>query len=179
MRAYLGHVNARAPCNEVLPRTGAVGALFLGGAQASSRENLEVCSIAAMVQTAKGLESFYPLLGKRLAGFEAEGALEVLRTEWDDVGSQVLSGLGDAVRFVHRHRAKGSNVLVSCAQGKSRSTSLVVAYLLATSQSASVQEALQHTQSKRAIAEPNPGFMAQLHTFHKSEELKELKEELK
>jgi hypothetical protein len=49
--------------------------------------------------------------------------------------------------------------------GISRSTTVVMAYLIATSQM-TPQEALTAVRAKRAIVRPNRGFMSQLHEYH-------------
>jgi hypothetical protein len=49
--------------------------------------------------------------------------------------------------------------------GISRSTTVVIAYLVATTRM-TPREALATIQSKRAIVRPNAGFMAQLDTYH-------------
>ncbi len=50
--------------------------------------------------------------------------------------------------------------------GKSRSTSFVLAYLM-MDKGLNLKDAVELTRSKRAIAEPNPGFMIQLKAFEK------------
>ena len=49
--------------------------------------------------------------------------------------------------------------------GISRSATVVMAYLIATSQM-TPQEALAAVRTKRAIVRPNRGFMSQLHEYH-------------
>lgn len=49
--------------------------------------------------------------------------------------------------------------------GISRSATVVMAYLIATSQM-TPQEALAAVRAKRAIVRPNRGFMSQLHEYH-------------
>ena len=52
-------------------------------------------------------------------------------------------------------------VLVHCAQGISRSASVVAAYLIAA-YACSPEQAVKWVQGKRLCAQPNPGFVAQL-----------------
>jgi len=54
-----------------------------------------------------------------------------------------------------------TRVLVHCAQGVSRSVSVVAAFLI-SQYGWSPAEAIQYIQTKRRIAEPNPGFVGQL-----------------
>lgn len=53
------------------------------------------------------------------------------------------------------------NVFVHCAQGKSRSPSVVIAYLI-RKRGMSLKEALTHVQKCRPVVYPNSGFMEQL-----------------
>jgi protein-tyrosine phosphatase len=61
--------------------------------------------------------------------------------------------------------SRSNRVLVHCVMGISRSTTVVIAYLIATSQMTPL-EALAAVRAKRAIVRPNRGFMAQLHEYH-------------
>jgi len=58
------------------------------------------------------------------------------------------------------------NASAYALQGKSRSSAVVVAYLLALRQFDSVGAALAFVQTRRAMAQPNPGFMALLEGMH-------------
>jgi len=58
-----------------------------------------------------------------------------------------------------------TGVLVHCMQGKSRSASLVAAYLM-KEQGYSPEEAISLMQSKRPIVDPNSGFREQLQRFN-------------
>jgi dual specificity phosphatase 12 len=55
---------------------------------------------------------------------------------------------------------------VNSAAGKSRSATVVAAYLMATHK-IDVEEALARIRKVRPFAEPNDGFMEQLELFHK------------
>eukprot|EP01063_Lacrimia_lanifica_P032754 TRINITY_DN5651_c0_g3_i1.p1 TRINITY_DN5651_c0_g3~~TRINITY_DN5651_c0_g3_i1.p1 ORF type:complete len:230 (+),score=97.19 TRINITY_DN5651_c0_g3_i1:75-764(+) len=179
VEAYVAFLNTKQPCNTVLDAAGGQGKLLLGGVAGCGEKNVEKHGIKAIVQCAKGLEGFYPLFGKSIGKMEADGVVVVLRMPWDDVSGQELVDLPAAVRFIHTHRAGGANVLVNCAQGKSRSSSLVIAYLLAAAPdlAPSVDAALTFVRSKRSIAEPNPGFAAQLVKYAASPDLAALKKE--
>jgi len=84
--------------------------------------------------------------------------------------------LREAVMFIENGRAQG-NVAVHCAQGKSRSTTIVVAYLMAKLK-LGADGALKVVKSKRPEAEPNPAFMAQLREFQLSSDLEQLRRQL-
>lgn len=57
-------------------------------------------------------------------------------------------------------------MLVHCFAGKSRSTSVVLAWLL-QDQGMRLQDALALVQARRAGAQPNSGFLAQLASFER------------
>ena len=70
--------------------------------------------------------------------------------------------------------------MCSYAQGKSRSATAVIAYLMACHDSKGVEfeEALCIVQEQRKMAEPNPTFTNLLKTFGKSSALRDLRQEL-
>ncbi|CAH1426903.1 unnamed protein product [Lactuca virosa] len=68
--------------------------------------------------------------------------------------------------FIEEAKRTGG-VLVHCFVGRSRSVTIVVAYLM-KKHGMSVSEALQLVKSKRSVASPNSGFMSQLHNYEKS-----------
>jgi hypothetical protein len=64
-------------------------------------------------------------------------------------------------------------VLIHCSQGVSRSTTLLIAFLMWRSDHA-YDEVFQHVKAKRGVANPNIGFICQVwpsltnHVHHKS-----------
>ena len=80
--------------------------------------------------------------------------------EWvDDAGFELpLRDILDAVAYVRAHVAKGSPVVINCAQGKSRSATVATAYVMA-SRDLDVESALALVKARRPFSQPNPGFM--------------------
>lgn len=70
---------------------------------------------------------------------------------------------------MHRVRRAGKGVYVHCAQGRSRSTTVVVAYLC-WMYGDSVETAMQNITAKRQMAQPNEGFLDQLVTFFQTQQ---------
>ena len=70
----------------------------------------------------------------------------------------------------------GNSCLIHCAQGKSRSVAIAITFI-ALAESISIDVALENVQKCRKMADPNPGFMDQLHTFERNDVFKELKKE--
>ena len=138
-------------------------ALWHGGYLACKAESLAEMGVNRVVATAKGLEAFFVKWGKSLSALEDDG-LVIHRVEWIDAESQELGQeeIANAVSFMTDALASGHSVLVFCAQGKSRSTALVIAFLLTTIRSLTYDDALAWVRSARPLAEPNPGFERQL-----------------
>eukprot|EP00123_Amoebidium_parasiticum_P009963 comp19808_c0_seq2/m.23792 comp19808_c0_seq2/g.23792 ORF comp19808_c0_seq2/g.23792 comp19808_c0_seq2/m.23792 type:complete len:218 (-) comp19808_c0_seq2:483-1136(-) len=70
--------------------------------------------------------------------------------------------------FIHQARAGGGTVLVHCIAGVSRSTTIVVAYMMAVT-SLGWDQALTTVQASRSVASPNSGFRTQLIEYGKGE----------
>ncbi|CAI8585003.1 unnamed protein product [Vicia faba] len=73
----------------------------------------------------------------------------------------------ECFEFIDEAKKKGGHVLVHCYAGKSRSVTIIVAYLM-KSRGMGLSEALQHVKNKRPKAAPNRGFIRQLEDFEKS-----------
>jgi len=114
---------------------------------------------------------------------EKKGVIEVLRLGWDDeVADQKIwistpyDQIEESVLFIEKHLKMGNNVVIHCAQGKSRSGTVLIAYIMAKKKNMSYQQALQYGKSKRNILQPNPIFEKQLIEFERSSNLKTLRE---
>ena len=147
------------------------GCLYLGGyASVLNRTFLTAHNITGIVNTAKGLEMFGPRWVNGLAKVKDSG-IQCLELNWIDSEEQEVSAsdLTRTVEFMRRHRDNG-NVLVHCAQGKSRSTTVVCAFLMAEDPAVftTPHDALTFVKTKRVMAQPNRHFMKQLQTHHKN-----------
>ncbi|KAJ0928792.1 putative phosphoric monoester hydrolase [Helianthus annuus] len=72
----------------------------------------------------------------------------------------------DCFGFINEAKRTGS-VLVHCFAGRSRSATVVVAYLMKTHGMRS-SKALNLVKSKRSVVAPNAGFILQLQSYEKS-----------
>merc|ERR1711976_748877 len=72
-----------------------------------------------------------------------------------------------AIQWMDQIQASGQQVLVNCAAGRSRSSSLVIAYLIIR-QGHTYDSALALCKAKRPIAQPNPNFEDQLRNIERS-----------
>lgn len=78
----------------------------------------------------------------------------------DEEGEDIFSYFQECVKFI-----KGNRVLVFCTAGRSRSVTVVAAYLMKI-KNLSVQDALAMIREVRRI-NPNPGFLKQLEMWQK------------
>ncbi|CCM00506.1 uncharacterized protein FIBRA_02540 [Fibroporia radiculosa] len=86
----------------------------------------------------------------------------------DSPFSELANFLPSSTSFVSNAlRDPNARVLVHCAQGVSRSSSVVCAYLIAK-YGWSPEQALQYVKSKYSQADPNPGFVMQLGEYARS-----------
>jgi len=174
--AYLDYQCGKEPVHEILPgKEGGFGGFYLGSRMACSTKWVDQLGVRHIFQTARALEDFYPPLGRTLKAHEANG-VQVYRLGWVDDSSFVIEDFETPLRGIHTARTRGEAVLVNCAQGKSRSTTLVVAYVMCV-EGQNVADTVGFVQSKRSIAQPNPGFIAQLETFAQSDVCAKLKRE--
>ena len=128
-------------------------------------------NIKLVVNTARGLEN---ILGPKYAR-----KLETRQTECPDVRiedclmddnmTQQLEPvkMQQVSEMIYQHITAGHSVLVHCAQGKSRSTTVLAAFLCSHLRD-SVDNILAFIKSKRSMAEPNANFVDQLHALEKS-----------
>ena len=102
----------------------------------------------------------------------------VVEVLWVDTLEQKLeeSELADLIRLIH---SSEDNVLVHCAQGKSRSGTICICYLLSLTPSVGVSQVLQQVKLKRQMAQPNLYFMEQLEIFYREGFFHRMAEELR
>jgi hypothetical protein len=72
-----------------------------------------------------------------------------------------------AVEFMNTALSGGGSVLVHCAAGVSRSSTVVAAWLLANNLAPSPAEAIEVMRAARPIVSPNESFAEQLECFHR------------
>uniref|UniRef100_A0A8D0HVE9 Dual specificity protein phosphatase 15 n=1 Tax=Sphenodon punctatus TaxID=8508 RepID=A0A8D0HVE9_SPHPU len=70
----------------------------------------------------------------------------------------------ECINFIHSCRLRGGNCLVHCLAGISRSTTIVLAYIMAVTE-LNWREALESVRAARPVVSPNPGFRQQLEEF--------------
>mmetsp|Transcript_15573 Transcript_15573/g.25794 ORF Transcript_15573/g.25794 Transcript_15573/m.25794 type:complete len:227 (-) Transcript_15573:323-1003(-) len=153
------YCTAENEATEVLPNQ-----VYLGGMKSAiNRKFLEEHNITAILTCATGLEAFFPRFGeeireiRRELGAENVLSLQLLDWEYQDITRSARR----AVVFIDDVLSRGGRVIVHCAQGKSRSAAIIIAYLILR-RAMSFDDALNFVQSRRPIVQPNPGFVCQL-----------------
>ena len=78
----------------------------------------------------------------------------------------ILSEFSRLLPIIRKEVVNGKGVLCHCVKGKSRSASVVAAYLILY-HNMTTEEALEFIKSKRSQVDPNIGYIEQLKTFEK------------
>ena len=82
----------------------------------------------------------------------------------DESGGDLLVYMEGASQFIEHHVSRGGSVLVHCAMGVSRSTTVVMAYLIRY-HNLSREQAYERVKQCRPTASPNQGFWKELEAF--------------
>ncbi|CAL4956467.1 unnamed protein product [Urochloa decumbens] len=134
-----------------------VQGLYLGSIGAAlNKDALKSLNITHILIVARSLSPAFP------AEFNYK-KIEVL----DSLDTDLLKHFDECFSFIDEGISSGGNVLVHCFAGRSRSVTIVVAYLMKKHQM-SLESALSLVRSKRLQVAPNEGFISQLENFEKS-----------
>lgn len=145
---------------QVEPPSKIIDRLYLGTEyNASHRKELEKLGVKLILNVTEEVENFFP------------GNFRYFNISLKDVPSADLKAHFSAAIGVMKAAMKNNEtVFVHCQRGVSRSASIVIAYLMATT-GMTYPEALKFAKSKRSIVKPNKGFAEQLALFE--EELRD------
>ncbi len=77
----------------------------------------------------------------------------------------VKDHIEQTVKYIDDAVQNNNKVLVHCAAGISRSSSIVIAYLMYKNKNATFDEVYDHVASKRSCCRPNSAFREQLREF--------------
>eukprot|EP01017_Pseudomicrothorax_dubius_P011821 TRINITY_DN14528_c0_g1_i2.p1 TRINITY_DN14528_c0_g1~~TRINITY_DN14528_c0_g1_i2.p1 ORF type:complete len:171 (-),score=35.14 TRINITY_DN14528_c0_g1_i2:16-471(-) len=128
----------------------AVGNLYLGSyAHATDYDFLEEKKITGVLSALHYCMDLY----------KGKIAHKIINLD-DNKSENITTILPDAIKFVEEGLKTG-NVLVHCAAGISRSSSIVIAFLI-VSKNMSYDDAFQFVQERRSMIQPNEGFERQL-----------------
>ncbi|KAF2678819.1 phosphatases II [Lentithecium fluviatile CBS 122367] len=129
------------------------GPLFIGGLYALYQTDLIK---AAGITHVLSVIEYDPLLQERFAHLQH---FHVHAD--DDPNVDLLQRFNEAVSYIDEALKGGGGVFVHCAMGKSRSATLVVAYLMWKFEVGWV-DGLEWVCEGRPVCDPNPGFKEQL-----------------
>ncbi len=128
--------------------------LWLGALSSScNREKLKENSIETIISAIYGSTASFPF------DFDYERAA-LLDTESEDI----LTEINRLLPIIHENIQEGKGVLVHCMYGKSRSCTIVAAYLIQYLDM-TAEESLKFILEKRPQIDPNPGYLEQLEKF--------------
>lgn len=129
--------------------------MLITGSQdvAQDLELLTRHEITHVINAATGVPNFH------------EGRLKYLKVHILDLPStDILKVFPDCNKFIRGALKDGGKVLVHCNAGVSRSTSIVVAYLMRY-ENMTVRAAMEHVRAIRSCVRPNDGFVRQLFDY--------------
>ncbi len=142
----------KAPAKK--PATGMVIEDFLYHGGSKALKEVSDFEIAAVVNVSKDMD--FP------ASIQESNRT---RVAVDDVDTENIASHFDSVYdFLERQREAGNRVLVHCKMGLSRSSAIVIAYLMRRF-GYSLDQATKFMQEHKRGVEMNPGFLSQLQTY--------------
>ncbi|XP_030515622.1 dual specificity protein phosphatase 1-like [Rhodamnia argentea] len=130
--------------------------LFLGSVGAANNKGaLKHLNVTHILTVASTLRPAYP-----------DDFVYKVLTVTDREDTNIREYFDECIEFIDEAKRLGGGVLVHCFVGKSRSVTIVVAYLM-KKHGMSLSQALEHVKSRRPQASPNSGFIAQLQDYEK------------
>ncbi|XP_055818113.1 dual specificity protein phosphatase 1-like isoform X2 [Solanum dulcamara] len=131
--------------------------LYLGSfGAANNKDALKSLNLTHILTIARDINPPYP----------NEFVYKVLAVH-DRVDVNISHYFEECFDFIEEAKRQGGGVLVHCFAGKSRSATIVIAYLM-KKHGMSRSEAFQLVKSKRPVVSPNAGFMTQLENYDKT-----------
>eukprot|EP01113_Clastostelium_recurvatum_P043321 TRINITY_DN7139_c0_g1_i2.p1 TRINITY_DN7139_c0_g1~~TRINITY_DN7139_c0_g1_i2.p1 ORF type:complete len:217 (-),score=7.85 TRINITY_DN7139_c0_g1_i2:116-712(-) len=114
--------------------------------------------------TERGIKTVLTAIGGFKA-LESDTITESRCYDWLDTPRQsIIDEIRHATEYIHHAIQRGDTVLVHCRKGRSRSASIVIAYLMRY-HNMTYDIALEHTRGRRPIIQPNEGFQQQLRAY--------------
>ncbi|KAM1086862.1 hypothetical protein EV1_012484 [Malus domestica] len=131
--------------------------LFLGSiGAANNKDELKNLNITHILTVANSLAPAYP----------NDFVYKVINVP-DRVCTDLKQHFDECINYIDEATRSGGGVLVHCFVGRSRSVTIIVAYLM-KKHGMSISQALEHVKSRRPQASPNAGFISQLESFERS-----------
>lgn len=83
---------------------------------------------------------------------------------YDDPHEDLYAHFDRCADAIHKEDKRGGRSVVYCKNGRSRSATVCIAYLM-KHRKLTLTDALQKVKTARHVVDPNPGFMAQLQRY--------------
>ncbi|XP_071755035.1 dual specificity phosphatase 28 [Centroberyx gerrardi] len=96
--------------------------------------------------------------------FPASGVATLRIPVYDDPNEDLYSHFDRCADAIQEEANRGGRSVVYCKNGRSRSATVCVAYLM-KHRKLSLTDAFQKVKTARHVIDPNPGFMAQLERY--------------
>ncbi|XP_050240434.1 dual specificity protein phosphatase 1 [Quercus robur] len=131
--------------------------LFLGSVgAANNKDALKALNVTHVLTVASAL----------LPGHPNDFVYKIINVA-DREDTDIKQYFDECFNFIDEAKRLGGGVLVHCLVGRSRSVTVVVAYLM-KKHGMNLSQALEHVKTKRPRAGPNSGFITQLQDYEKS-----------
>ncbi|XP_057956801.1 dual specificity protein phosphatase 1 isoform X2 [Malania oleifera] len=131
--------------------------LFLGSVGAANNKNaLKSLNITHILTVASSIAPAYP----------NDFTYKTIKV-YDREDTDLMQYFEECFNFIDEAKRLGGGVLVHCFVGRSRSVTIVIAYLM-KKHGMNLSQALEYVKSRRPQADPNAGFISQLRCFEKS-----------
>ena len=146
--------NTQKYLNDVFEANQIIDNLWLGGiSSVCNKESLQERNIQLIVTAVYGSSAAYPY------------DFKYSRSPLKDIENEdILPEIEKLLPEIHKELTEQKGVLVSCVKGRSRSASIVAAYLIKYHKMTSNQ-AIEFIRSKRSQIEPNIGYLNSLKRF--------------
>jgi protein-tyrosine phosphatase len=133
-----------------------IDGIYLGSINSAyDLEQLKKRGITHLLSVISGFDAPFPNEFKYLV-------INALDTE----NTNLFKIFDETNKFIENAIQSGGKVLVHCKAGRSRSVSILCAYIISTF-GMPVDEALNSIKNKRDILEPNDGFVKQLNEYYR------------
>ncbi|KAM8727089.1 dual specificity phosphatase 28 isoform 1-T3 [Acanthopagrus schlegelii] len=106
--------------------------------------------------------------------FPSAGVKKLQIPVYDDPAEDLYSHFDRCADAIQKEENRGGRSVVYCKNGRSRSATVCVAYLM-KHRKLTLTDALQKVKTARHVIDPNPGFMSQLQKYE--QELKKRRRE--
>ena len=142
--------------NDIFEANQIIDNLWLGGCSSvCNRKSLKERNIEYIIIAVRGASASYPF------DFKYDKA------NLNDVeGENILPEIEKLLPTIHEYLTEERAILVSCIYGRSRSCSIVAAYLIKY-KGMTTDEAIDFIKDKRSQISPNDGYIKQLKQFEK------------